>query len=97
MMSRKNCIYSLLILLSFIFILSFSSIKVSAEGEVSTNGIGSGVTGTVDQNASATGVSKNRSGYLVYLANKDTGAVTSPVVLVPYNSAQFIGSAHNQK
>lgn len=53
-------------------------------GEV---GIGSSVGGTVDPNASATGVSKNRSGYLVYLANKDTGAVTSPVILVPYNSA----------
>lgn len=70
-----------------ILFISFSSFDVHASGIGSGNGDDSGVGGEVDPNASATGVSKNRSGYLVYLANKDTGAVTSPVVLVPYNSA----------
>ena len=60
-------------------------IKVHADG-VTSNDSGAGVNGRVDPNASSTGVSKNRSGYLVYLAN-DAGQVTSPVVLVPYNLA----------
>lgn len=75
---RKSLFYLLMIFMAVLFI-SFSSHDVYADDIY--NGGGSGTDGAVDPNASATGVSKNRSGYLVYLAN-DSGAVTSPVVLV---------------
>lgn len=82
---RKSLLCLLMIFLGVVFI-SFSGLHVNA-GIGEGNGDGEGLGGDVDPNAPLSGVSKNRSGYLVYLANKDTGAVTSPVVLVPYNAA----------